>query len=68
MNTIRFPEHWRFSDDFAQGLDDAYEFSIFSPDVEKLVSELGFTVTMRKKRHIAPKGAGNSVFTFLSWN
>jgi glucan 1,3-beta-glucosidase len=66
----RFPgkyEHWRFGAGFVQGWNDAYEFFKFAPDIERPVSELGFTVTMRKKRsaeHIAQKGAGNNVWEY----
>lgn len=66
----RFPgkyEHWRFSDGFVRGWDDAYEFFTFSPDTERPVSELGFAVNLRKKRsaeHIAQKGAGKNIWEY----
>jgi hypothetical protein len=66
----RFPgkyEHWRFSDGFVRGWEDAYEFFAFSPIMERPVSELGFAVPMRKKRsaeHIAQKGAGNNIWEY----
>jgi len=60
-------EHWRFSDGFIQGWDDAYKFFTFSQDMERPVSELGFVVTLRKKRsaeHIVQKGAGNNIWEY----
>ncbi|KZO97421.1 glycoside hydrolase family 5 protein [Calocera viscosa TUFC12733] len=58
-------EHWRFSDGFQQGWDDAYLFVRFAEGTS--ISEIGFKgewTKMRREQHGAQKGFSNNMWEF----
>ena len=65
----RYPgkyEHWRFSEGFVQGWDDAYAF-FTSANGHVVPSELGFKGAwskMRERAHVANRGSGSCVWEY----